>query len=176
MIASTQTNHPLAGSGKTGARLPSPVEQAARRLKAAGLRITQPRMAILAALARHDQPSSIERIHGEVGSAACDLVTVYRCMAAFERIGIVERAYFHNGTALFRINLGKPARYHVVCKQTNRVADLDPAVAGELRRAIDAVQDDLRSRGYTDVSHLVEFFATLPSPARSDPAVHLPRP
>ncbi|MBM3852386.1 MAG: transcriptional repressor [Verrucomicrobia bacterium] len=175
MIASTQTNHPLAGNGKAGARTPSPVEQAASRLKAAGLRITQPRLAILTALAQHDQPTSIERIHGEVGSAACDLVTVYRCMAAFEKIGIVERAFFHNGTALFRINLGKPARYHVVCKNTNRVADLDPQVASELRRAIEAVQEDLLSRGYTEVSHLVEFFATLPTPSRSEAAGQPPR-
>ena len=40
MIASTQTNHPLAG-GKSGNKSPAPVEFATGKLKSAGLRITQ---------------------------------------------------------------------------------------------------------------------------------------
>ena len=62
-------------------------------------------------------------------------------MAAFEDIGLVRRAFFHNGTALYEINLGEPARYHVVCKSTNRVDEIDPATAEELRRTIESVQE-----------------------------------
>ena len=120
------------------------------RLKSAGLRITQPRLAILAALARHNQPTSIEQIHEEVGSKACDLVTVYRCMAAFERIGIVGRAFFHNGTALFKINLGQPERYHVACKATNNVAEIDAETSRELRRVVEIVQEKAARDGYTE--------------------------
>jgi Fur family ferric uptake transcriptional regulator len=134
-------------------------------LKSAGLRVTQPRLAILAALSRHSSPTSIEQIHTDVGSATCDLVTVYRCMAAFERIGLVSRAFFHNGTALFRLTCGEPERYHVVCKETNAVAELDAATSAELRRAVEAAQETLRARGYTDVGHMVEFFGVAPSSA-----------
>lgn len=166
MIASTQTNHPLSGNTKADSKSPSAVELATARLKSAGLRITQPRLAILAALSKRAQPTSIEQLHDDVGADNCDLVTVYRCMAAFEEIGLVRRAFFHNGTALYEMNLGQPTRYHVVCKQTNRVDELDAALADELRRAIEAVQDKLRNRGYGDVGHIVEFFGVAPHSSR----------
>ena len=167
MIASTQTNHPLSGNGKTVVRTPSAVELATAKLKSAGLRITQPRLAILAALSKRAQPTSIEQLHEDVGAENCDLVTVYRCMAAFEEIGLVRRAFFHNGTALYEINLGQPTRYHVVCKTTNHVEELDAATADELRRAIEAVQEKLRARGYADVGHIVEFFGVAPQNSRT---------
>jgi Fur family transcriptional regulator, ferric uptake regulator len=166
MIASTQTHHPLSGNGKS-LRSPSAVELATTKLKSAGLRITQPRLAILAALSKRDQPTSIEQLHEDVGTENCDLVTVYRCMAAFEEIGLVRRAFFHNGTALYEISLGQPTRYHVVCKSTNRVAELDAATAEELRRTIEAVQEKLREQGYGDVGHIVEFFGVAPQNSRT---------
>lgn len=167
MIASTQTNHPLLGNARTGATksLPS-IELATAKLKAAGLRITQPRLAILSALSKCPAPTSIEQLHLDVGADNCDLVTVYRCMAAFEEIGLVRRAFFHNGTALYEINLGQPTRYHVVCKTTNRVEELEIDIADELRRAIETAQEKLRARGYNDVSHIVEFFAVAPEGTR----------
>src|SRR4051812_17960221 len=166
MIASTQTNSPLSGNGKAGARAPSAVELATAKLKSAGLRITQPRLAILAALSKRAQPTSIEQLHEDVGADNCDLVTVYRCMAAFEEIGLVRRAFFHNGTALYEINLGQPTRYHVVCKATNSVEELDADTSDDLRRSIEAVQDKLRARGYVDVGHIVEFFGQAPQASR----------
>jgi Fur family transcriptional regulator, ferric uptake regulator len=167
MIASTQTNHPLAGSSKSPARALTPVELATTKLKSAGLRITQPRLAILAALSRCSQPASIEQLHADVGAENCDLVTVYRCMAAFEDIGLVRRAFFHNGTALYEINLGQPTRYHFVCKSTNRVEELDAETSGELRRVIETVQEKLRARGFGEVGHIVEFFGVPPQEART---------
>jgi Fur family transcriptional regulator, ferric uptake regulator len=162
MIASTQTNYPLSGNGKQGAKATSAVDLATAKLKSAGLRITQPRLALLAALNKRAQPTSIEQLHLDVGAENCDLVTVYRCMAAFEEIGLVRRAFFHNGTALYEINLGQPTRYHVVCKSTNQVEELDAQTSDELRRAIEAVQEKLRARGYTDIGHIVEFFGVAP--------------
>lgn len=171
MIASTQTNHPLAGKG----RALSPVELATAKLKSAGLRITQPRLAILAALSKREQPTSIEQIHEDVGADNCDLVTVYRCMAAFEEIGLVRRAFFHNGTALYEINLGQPTRYHVVCKTTNVVEELDAETSADLRRAIEVVQEKLRALGYGSVGHIVEFFGVSPATSRiAVPAASLP--
>lgn len=167
MIASTQTNHPLTGSGKATPQTPSAVEFATSRLRAAGLRITQPRLAILAALNECGKPTSIEQLHAEVGTDNCDLVTVYRCMAAFEEINLVRRAFFHNGTALYEINLGQPTRYHVVCKATDRVDELDEETSDELRRVMEAVQEKLRARGYGDVGHIVEFFGVAPQASRN---------
>lgn len=166
MIASTQTNHPMSGNLRSATKPPTAVELAKTKLKSAGLRITQPRLAIIAALSKRAQPTSIEQLHLDVGADNCDLVTVYRCMAAFEGIALVRRAFFHNGTALYEINLGHPTRYHVVCKATNKLEELDEETADELRRAIDSVQEKLRARGYGDVGHIVEFFGVAPHPSR----------
>lgn len=174
MIASTQTNHPLAG-GKVAPRAQTPVELATAKLKSAGLRITQPRIAILAALSNRVSPTSIEQLHADLGTSTCDLVTVYRCMAAFEEIGLVRRAFFHNGTALYEINLGQPTRYHVVCKATDRVEELDAETAAELSRTLGLIEEKLRARGYTEIGHIVEFFGVSPRGNRAGaPAPRVP--
>jgi Fur family ferric uptake transcriptional regulator len=172
MIASTQTNHPIVGvkNGKDQ----TPVEVACYKLKEAGLRITQPRVAILAALIKTGRPTSIDALHGELGPNSCDIVTVYRCMAAFESIGLVRRAFLINGTSLYEINLGDPNRYHVVCKQTNKVEELDAASATELRRAVQTVEDTLRSQGYSEVGHIVEFFGKSPAVGRASAEASVP--
>jgi Fur family ferric uptake transcriptional regulator len=174
MIASTQTNHPLA-DGKPGAKTQTPTEFATAKLKSAGLRITQPRLAILAALGKRTHPTSIEQLHDELGAEACDLVTVYRCMSAFEEIGLVRRAFFHNGTALYEINLGQPTRYHVVCKTTDRVEELDAESSAELHRTLRQIEEKLRARGYSDIGHIVEFFGVAPHGSRVGTQAITPR-
>ena len=62
------------------------------RLKSAGLKVTGPRIAILEALSSSTQPSTIEQIFLKSGNSACDLVTIYRSMAAFEKAGVVYRS------------------------------------------------------------------------------------
>jgi Fur family transcriptional regulator, ferric uptake regulator len=172
MIASTQTNHPIAGVNDGKGQ--TPVEVACYKLKEAGLRITQPRIAILAALIKTGRPTSIDALHGELGHNSCDIVTVYRCMAAFESIGLVRRAFLINGTSLYEINLGDPNRYHVVCKQTNKIEELDAASAQELRRSVRLVEDTLRAQGYAEVGHIVEFFGKSPASSRAQAEVTVP--
>ena len=165
MIASTQTNEFLASvkaGGKGEAEL---LEAACARLKAAGLRVTRPRVAILRALIAQRSPASIERVHGGIGAGKCDLVTVYRCMAAFEEIRLVRRAYFLDGTSLYEIDLGQSARYHVVCKNTGQVEEVEEGSTAELTRALKGVEEALRAKGFTEVSHVVEFIGTAPVPA-----------
>ncbi len=166
MIATSQINSPVVVTTRPpAAKQASAVELAAAKLKSAGLRITQPRLAILTALSNRTQPTSIEQLHGDVGSENCDLVTVYRCVSAFEEIGVVRRAFFHNGTAMYELNVGRATRYHVVCKRTNRVEELDAETTQELRRSIELIQEKLRARGYEDLTHIVEFFAVAPDTA-----------
>jgi Fur family transcriptional regulator, ferric uptake regulator len=164
MIASTQTNHPLASVA--AAKPQASLDMACARLKSAGLRITQPRIAILEALLKRTAPASIEQIHGELVNSSCDLVTVYRCLAAFQEVGLVRLCYFHNGTSLYQIALDNDtAPYHIVSKENNEIAELDAESSAELRAVLKRIEDNLRARGYTDVSHLVEFFAQQPKHA-----------
>lgn len=165
MIASTQTNHPIVDAKSTGVKPPSPLNLACARLKAAGLRITQPRIAILAALIERGQPTTIEQIHADLETGSCDLVTVYRCLSAFEDIGLVRRSFFHNGTSLYALSMGDAHPYHVICKETNHVQEIDAATTDELRRNVLQIEEILKARGYNNVTHVVEFFGLAPQRA-----------
>jgi len=81
MISSTQTNHPLVNV-EAGDQNSQILDQAFEILRAQGLRITRPRIAILTVLIHHNRPSTIDQIHAELKEGSCDLVTVYRCLAA----------------------------------------------------------------------------------------------
>ncbi len=168
MIA-TQIHHPLAGI-KAAPKPVSALDQACARLKSAGMRITQPRIAILNALIKRAQPASIEQLHEDLADSSCDLVTVYRCLAVFEELGLVRRSFLHNGTALYEINLNGTNRYHIVCKDTHRVEEIDAETAGELRRVVKQVEDILKNRGYSDITHVVEFFGVSPAIRKSSEA------
>lgn len=155
MIAATHSNHPLA-TVSTPASMKSTLNEARARIRLAGLRITKPRLALIEALQQHQGPVSIERIHQEVGTDACDLVTVYRCLAAFEQLGMVRRSYLHNGTCLYELTLGQAAhRYHIVCKTCGTAEPVDYLLAT-------GIEQVLQARGYTQVSHVVEFFGLCP--------------
>ncbi len=162
MIASTQTNSPLVDAKSTAVKAQSPLNLACARLKAAGLRITQPRIAILTALIKRGQPTTIEQIHADLETGSCDLVTVYRCLSAFEDIGLVRRSFYHNGTSLYALSLGEVHPYHVICKETNKVQEIDPQTTAELRRNVEQIEELLKSRGYNNVTHVVEFFGLAP--------------
>lgn len=158
MISSTQTNHPLHAKSIAD-ESQSRLAASCTRLRDAGLRITQPRIAIINVLISRAQPVSIEQIHTDLDSKSCDLVTVYRCLAAFEEIGLVRRSFFHNGTSLYQLNDSKEAVYHVVSKDTHDIRDLDIETSARLASAIAQVEDQLKAEGYKNVTHVLEFFA-----------------
>jgi Fur family transcriptional regulator, ferric uptake regulator len=162
--------YPTMTAAKIAPRTASALDQACARLKSAGMRITQPRIAIINALIKRAQPASIEQVHTDLADSSCDLVTVYRCLAVFEELGFVRRSFLHNGTALYEINLNGTNHYHIVCKDTHRVEEIDAEATSELRRAIKQIEDLLKNRGYNDVTHVVEFFGVSTSNRKSSEA------
>lgn len=127
------------------------LEEAIETLKQHQLRVTRPRKAILQALIEKQGPSTIEHIHRRLESGLCDLATVYRCLAAFEKLNLVRRCHFHDGTSLYEIDIGPDHHHHIVCTSCQKVESLDFCVVEGLERLV-------RERGYKDVSHMLEFF------------------
>lgn len=160
MISSTQSNQPFATGVVTEGRAYAYVDAAVKKLRGAGLRITQSRVQLLTALGRSAEPLSVEELHESIGRKGCDMVTIYRSMMVFEDHGLVQRSYRYNGTTLFERRLDLPPRYRVFCKETNRFDELDDHLTGQVRAAIGELENALRSQGYSRVSHLFEFFAT----------------
>lgn len=151
MIAATQSNHPLAGFAG-----PSTLEDARNRITQAKMRITKPRVAIIETLLRHGRPVSIENLHQMMGPDVCDLVTVYRCLSAFENIGMVHRSYLHSGTCLYELTLGTQRHYHILCKACGESAEVEYF-------PVEGVERALQDRGYAQVTHVVSFFGICPA-------------
>jgi Fur family ferric uptake transcriptional regulator len=130
------------------------------RLKSSGLRVTGPRIAILEALSTCSQPATIEQLFLKAGNSTCDLVTIYRSMAAFERAGVVYRSGFsERGAVLYNADIGERRRYPVIRKGSEIIEELDSESSAELQATIDKIKTRLQSRGYDRLQHIVEFFA-----------------
>lgn len=96
-------------------------------LRAAGLKVTLPRLKILEMLesseARH---LSAEEIYRELKDAGEDigLATVYRVLTQFEAAGLVTRHHFEGGHAVFEIERGEH-HDHMVCVQCGMVSEFE---------------------------------------------------
>jgi Fur family transcriptional regulator, ferric uptake regulator len=166
VIASTQTNQPFVSSPRAYSNPQTFVADALATLRRAGFRITQPRTRLLNILGQRNEPITVEELHAALGTAECDLVTVYRCLTTFEELGIVARTYRHSGTTLYEKREGGERPYRVICKVTNRVEPIDPTHAAPIRAAIQQVEDLLRAQGYEQVNHVLEFFVVSPELTR----------
>lgn len=100
----------------------------ADRLRAAGLRVTAPRLTLLAALdaAPHatvdDLAAAVRRERGSVSTQA-----VYDALEAFVRAGLARHVEPAGSPARFESRVGDN-HHHVVCRRCGATADVDCAV------------------------------------------------
>ena len=131
------------------------VDQSLQNLSRAGLRVTKQRRAMLDVLAKAQNPLSAEETHSKLESATCDLVTVYRSLEQFERIGVVQLGVRENGTKVYCLSHGHGHHHHLTCRACGRTERVDLCIGEEL-------EDVGRSYGFTDLSHVMEVFGTCP--------------
>src|SRR6476620_10527362 len=97
------------------------------KLKGHGLRVTSPRVTLLDVLCGMSQPATIAQLFArteKAGQATCDLVTIYRTMAAFEKAGVVYRSGFsERGAVLYSTHVGGSRRYPLVQRGTSVVEE-----------------------------------------------------
>lgn len=126
-------------------------EGAIKTLRAHQHRVTEPRKAILTILTHEHGPFTIEEIHQRIETTGCDLVTVYRCIAAMEEINLVRRCDFGDGCYRYEFNTGEHHHHHIICRSCQHVETLDFCVADGLERMA-------RQLGYSNVTHTLEIF------------------
>ena len=119
-------------------------------LKRSGLRRTEPREALLTVLASEHGPFSVETLHERVAKKKIDLVTVYRCVAAFEEAGVLRRCDFGDSIARYELEAGHH-HHHVICRSCRQTESLDDCVLEKFDQMIEKM-------GYTKVGHRLEFF------------------
>jgi Fur family transcriptional regulator, ferric uptake regulator len=135
---------------------PEQLEKALKLLRESQLKVTDARKAIIQILANEHGPFTTEEVYQRLKKILrkenCDLVTVYRCLASFEKIGLVSRCDFRDGNARFELNLSKDHHHHhIICKVCKKVELLNICL-------IDALERLVREKGYSEVSHALEFF------------------
>jgi Fe2+ or Zn2+ uptake regulation protein len=131
------------------------LESALQTLRQHGSRVTGPRRAILGILTAEHGPFTAEELHARIAKGGCDLVTVYRSLAAMEELNLVRRCDFGDGSYRYEINTGEHHHHHIVCRVCHGAETLDLCVADGLERMA-------RQMGYANVTHALEIFGICP--------------
>lgn len=77
-------------------------------------KLTQPRLKILRCLQNNQKPQTPQEIHLSCRKQGIDLVTVYRTLELFQRIGIVHREEIFRET---RYYLDQNEHHHIACRK-----------------------------------------------------------
>jgi Fur family ferric uptake transcriptional regulator len=97
-------------------------------LRAAGLRVTAPRLGVLRALQEHphaDTETVIGAVRRDLGSVSAQ--AVYNVLATLVSVGLVRRIEPAGSPARFEVRVGDN-HHHVVCRVCGVAADVDCAV------------------------------------------------
>ena len=128
------------------------------RLRREDRKITGPRAAILEILHQHRHPLTNKEIFAELPKGECDLATIYRAMQMLEKLGMVKRFDFGDGTARFElVEEGDDGHHHhLICTQCAQVVEIGECFPAEVERRI------ARQNGFRAVTHRLEFFGVCP--------------
>lgn len=90
-------------------------------IKNAGYKLTKPRLVVLECLRRNKKPRTPQEIFQVCGRNGIDLVTVYRTLELFQRIGIVFNEEILGETRYFMAAKG---HHHIVCRRCQKIVCL----------------------------------------------------
>ncbi|WP_269540865.1 Fur family transcriptional regulator [Cerasicoccus fimbriatus] len=122
------------------------------KLRAHGMRITATRKRLTSVLCDAGTPLSIEAIHQRLGPKSFDLVTLYRCLDAFEEVGVVQVVRDEHGKALYElIDADHGHHHHVICRNCGKIECLDHCAIAPFEAAA-------KRLGYDDLAHRLELY------------------
>ncbi|MCX7117007.1 MAG: ferric iron uptake transcriptional regulator [Legionellales bacterium] len=109
-----------------------------QQLRAAGLKITSPRLKVLQILestqAHHLSAEDVYKALLKLGEDV-GLATVYRVLTQFEAAGLVNRHHFEGGYSVFELNHGTH-HDHLVCVKCGRVEEFFDEIIEERQRKV----------------------------------------
>lgn len=128
-------------------------------LRAAGLRATTQRIALLRALTNARQPRSVEELVRDA-RGAFDVATAYRTLEAFREAGLARRIDLVQGRALFEA--AGAHHHHAICVSCGRIEDVEAC----LPKGLDASAKNASGFARID-EHMLEFFGMCKACARA---------
>lgn len=134
-------------------------ERALEQMRRSRLRVTEARRSMIRTLSQAKVPLSADDIHRKVGARQADRVTVYRSLQAFEDAGIVQRHPLEKGRSLYALTVAGHHHHHLVCRGCGSIERLGKCDAA-------AIESAARSRGYTQLSHVLEIHGLCPRCSR----------
>lgn len=114
-------------------------------------KITTPRLDILRILKSNHKPLTISEIHNSIKNKKTDLATVYRTINLFAELGIVNEIDFKDDFKRYELVYDRHHHHHIVCRKCKSVENVEACVLDELEKF-------LFKKGYTNISHSLEFF------------------
>ena len=121
-------------------------------LRSAGLKVTEPRIAILAQFHKKHVPLSALEIQQALSGQGSDVVTVYRTLSAFEKAGILRTVDLRREAVYYE--LASHHHHHIVCTDCGGFEDIEDCdIAQLIKKALS------NSKKFTSIQdHALEFF------------------
>jgi Fe2+ or Zn2+ uptake regulation protein len=135
------------------------------------LRMTPVRRAILAFLALHRTPTSLETIEQAEGVGGhCDVTTVYRTLMVFKEAELVRSIGTPRKVSYFVLNVPGESNHFLICQQCGQMAEL-PGL--QVLAALD--KQVMEQQGFAGVYHELEVYGICPAcRAKSSPGREIP--
>lgn len=130
-------------------------------LRGSLLKKTPARVAILKTLLSDHGPFSVDELRARPGARGLNRVTTYRTLTSLEEAGLVRRCEFGDNTSRYEYSGDGHHHHHVICKRCRSSEVVDTCLPESIARALGA-------RGYTQISHSLEFFGVCPRCSASD--------
>jgi len=90
-------------------------------LKTKGLKVTPARLAIFETLFKIKHPETVQEIHKKLKKNKIDLVTLYRTLDSFEKMGLVRKVDLHKDAVYYELNMEH--HHHIVCIKCGTIED-----------------------------------------------------
>lgn len=148
----------------------TPVERLAWALavcRKLSLRLTPGRRMILAVLADHRVPVSLDTVmHAEGVRKICDSTTAYRTLMLFREVDLVRQVALPAKTRFFVLNVPGESIHFLICRLCGAMTELSPGDHCEGMEGAVAAH-----HGYTQLYHELQFFGVCPDCQKRPPQV-----
>ena len=134
------------------------LEKMLEALKRGDLKLTVPRKSILEVLVNEHGPFTAEEILKQMPRKTCDTATVYRSLTSMEEAGLIHRCEFGDGVARYELREPDTAHHHhhLICRVCKKIDIID-------EDEIEEIDKFATKKGYSKVSHILEFFGVCPN-------------
>jgi Fur family ferric uptake transcriptional regulator len=141
-------------------RMPQPspradvVETVAASLRSRGERMTQPRRAVVATLARTEDHLSAEEILLDASKAypGVNRSTIYRALEMLTDLGVVQHIHSGRAAAMYHLTTGHGPHAHATCDSCGRVIDLPDDVLASAAARLRADEGFVLDPGHVALS------------------------